>query len=124
MMRHLVFLGTALFWLTVLVFALITGSNVEPVRADLPADNTDKRVAMSEVARHASSEDCWMVIDTRVYDLTAYLPEHPSQPSIILPWCGKEASEAYKTKTKGRPHSEQANQALANYAIGRVEPRQ
>lgn len=121
MMRHLVFLGTALFWLTVLVFALTTGNNGEPVRAVPPADKASTVIAMSEVARHASSEDCWMVIDTRVYDLTAYLPEHPSQPSIILPWCGKEASEAYKTKTKGRSHSAHADQALANYAIGRIE---
>jgi cytochrome b involved in lipid metabolism len=121
MMRHLVILGTALFWLIVLVLALTTGNNGEPVRAVPPADKARTLIAMSEVARHASSEDCWMVIDTRVYDLTAYLPEHPSQPSIILPWCGKEASEAYKTKNKGRSHSAQADQALAHHAIGRVE---
>lgn len=121
MMRNLVLLSTTLFWLLVLLFALAAGNNGKSARTDLPADNTDKFVAMSEVARHASSEDCWMVINTRVYDLTAYLPEHPSKPSIILPWCGKEASEAYKTKSKGRSHSTQADQALANYAIGRVE---
>jgi cytochrome b involved in lipid metabolism len=121
MMRKLVFLSTALFWLIVLVLALTTGNNGEPESTDKPAVNTSTLVTMSEVARHASGEDCWMVIDGRVYDLTAYLPEHPSKPSIVLPWCGKEASQAYKTKTKGRSHSEQADQALANYAIGRVE---
>lgn len=121
MMRHLVFLSTALFWLIVLLLTLTTGNNGEPVRAAPPTNKASTLIAMSEVARHASSEDCWMVFDTRVYDLTAYLPEHPSKPSIILPWCGKEASEAYKTKTKGRSHSAQADQALANYAIGRVE---
>jgi cytochrome b involved in lipid metabolism len=121
MMRRLVFFSTAVFWLVVLVLALTTGNNGEPMRNERPAAKADKLVTMAEVARHARSEDCWMVIDTQVYDLTAYLPEHPSKPSIILPWCGKEASEAYKTKTKGRPHSEQADQALTDYAIGRVE---
>ncbi len=121
MMRRLVFFSTAVFWLIVLVLALSTGNNGEPMRNDRPSAIADKLVTMTEVARHASSEDCWMVIDTRVYDLTAYVPEHPSKPSIILPWCGKEASEAYKTKTKGRSHSSQADQDLANYAIGRVE---
>ena len=121
MMRRLVFFSTAMFWLVVLVLALIASTNGEPERTDKLATNAEKLIAMAEVARHASSEDCWMVINTRVYDLTAYLPEHPSKPSIILPWCGKEASEAYKTKTKGRPHSEQADQALTDYAIGRVE---
>jgi len=121
MMRRLVFLSTAVFWLVVLVLAFTTGNDGEPVRTDRPAVNADKLVTMAEVAHHASSEDCWMVIDARVYNLTAYLPDHPSKPSIILPWCGREASEAYKTKTKGRPHSEQADQALTHYAIGRVE---
>jgi cytochrome b involved in lipid metabolism len=121
MMRNLVFLSTTVFWLIVLALVLSTGNNGEPVRTDRPTANADKLMTMAEVARHDSSEDCWMVIDTQVYDLTAYLPEHPSKPSTILPWCGREASEAYKTKTKGRPHSEQADQALANFAMGRVE---
>lgn len=43
-----------------------------------------------------------LAINGQVYDLSAYLPEHPSKPDIILPWCGKEASEAYRTKTRGR----------------------
>jgi cytochrome b involved in lipid metabolism len=121
MMRRLVFFSTAVFWLIVLVLALTTDNSGEPVRNDRPSAIADKLMTMAEVARHASSEDCWMVIDTRVYDLTAYLPEHPSKPSIVLPWCGKEASEAYKTKTKGRSHSSQADLELINYAIGRVE---
>ena len=120
-MRRLVFFSTAVFWLMVLVLAFTTGNDGEPVRIDRPATNADKLVTMTEVARHSSSEDCWMVIDTRVYDLTAYLPEHPSKPSIILPWCGKESSDAYKTKTKGRSHSSQADQELINYTFGRVE---
>jgi cytochrome b involved in lipid metabolism len=53
-----------------------------------------------------------------VYDLTAYLPEHPSTPSVIVPWCGREASEVYRTKTRGRPHSPEADQLLSRYRIG------
>lgn len=59
-----------------------------------------------------------MAIDGSIYDLTPYLPDHPSKPSIILPWCGKDASEAYRTKTKGRSHSPEADQLLVNYRIG------
>lgn len=61
-----------------------------------------------------------MAIEGKVYDLTAYLPEHPSKPGLILPWCGKEASEAYRTKTRGRTHSARADQLLAKYEVGRV----
>lgn len=59
-----------------------------------------------------------MAIRGAVYDLSTYLPEHPSRPDIVLPWCGKEASEAYNTKMKGRPHSPYADELLAKYRIG------
>jgi hypothetical protein len=32
--------------------------------------------------------------------------------------CGREASEAYATKNKGRPHSAQADVLLARYRVG------
>lgn len=117
MMRKLFYLGTGLFWLAVLAFW--AGSRTQQSTAASPAPVRSERViSLTEVARHASADDCWMVIDSNVYDLTMYLPEHPSRPSIILPWCGREASEAYHTKTKGRPHSPDANELLAKYRIG------
>ena len=81
----------------------------------------EKTYTLAEVGRHALESDCWMAIDGQVYDLTSYLPDHPSKPSIILPWCGKEASEAYRTKSKGRAHSPAADQLLPGYRIGRLE---
>jgi cytochrome b involved in lipid metabolism len=53
-----------------------------------------------------------------VYDFTAYLPGHPADPAVIQPWCGKDASEAYRTKTRGRPHSPYADTLLPRYRIG------
>ncbi len=77
---------------------------------------------LAEVARHASQDDCWMIIAGEVYDFSAYLPKHPSNPRYVLPWCGKEASEAYRTKTTGRSHSSRADQLLPAYRIGRLAP--
>lgn len=59
-----------------------------------------------------------MVIGGQMYDFTAYLPKHSAHPSAFLPWCGKETTEAYKTKTNGRPHSPYADQLLPKYRIG------
>ena len=50
--------------------------------------------------------------------MTAYLPDHPSRPEVIEAWCGKEASNAYDTKTKGRRHSETADRLLEGNFIG------
>ena len=132
-MRKLFLVATSLFWAAVMAFAVAATSNppaaapltpatapATPSSAQAPAavKPAEKRFALAEVARHASEADCWMAINGVVYDLTAYLPDHPSRPSVVLPWCGKEATEAYKTKTKGRPHSPGADQLLPTYRIG------
>lgn len=121
-MRKLFLLTTAAFWAAVVAFALAsTGEPKAPASPSVATSQRtapEKRYSIAEVARHAVETDCWMAIDGVVYDFTAYLPEHPSRPSIILPWCGKEASEAYRTKTKGRPHSPEADQQLPAYRIG------
>jgi len=39
---------------------------------------------------------------------------------LVLPWCGKEATEAYNTKTKGRPHAPYADELLAKYKLGKL----
>jgi cytochrome b involved in lipid metabolism len=63
-----------------------------------------------------------MAIRGSVYNLTAYLPDHPSRPSIIEPWCGKEASDAYNTKIKARAHSAEADALVTKYKIGNFVP--
>jgi cytochrome b involved in lipid metabolism len=132
-MRKLFLAATGLFWAAVMAFAVAGTSTPpaptpstsatapaasSPAKATMAANTSEKRFALAEVARHATESDCWMAINGAVYDFTAYLPDHPSRPSVILPWCGKEATEAYKTKTKGRPHSPGADQLLPTYRIG------
>ena len=34
-------------------------------------------IAVSEVAQHNKSDDCWMVVNGKVYDLTSFAPKHP-----------------------------------------------
>lgn len=115
MTRKLFILGTCLFWLATLA-AWAASRQPEVPEAAKPAK--ENRFTLAQVARHGTPEDCWMAIEGKVYDLTAYLPEHPSRPSVVVPWCGKEASEAYRTKTKGRPHSPEADRLLDKYRIG------
>lgn len=115
-MRKFFFAGTGLFWCFVLgVWAIGAAAP-----GNAPAPPAEPVYPLAEVARHATENDCWMAIHGKVYDLTAYLPEHPTRPSIILPWCGKESSEAYDTKTKGRPHSPGSHRLLEIYRIGQL----
>lgn len=122
MTRRLFLFATGAFWIGVLAFWL-AGRGAAPL---LPAQPTlpavERQWSLADVAAHAVPEDCWMAIDGQVYDVSAYLPEHPSRPAVVVPWCGREASEAYRTKGKGRPHSLAADELLATYRIGTLRP--
>ncbi|QID19349.1 cytochrome b5 domain-containing protein [Nitrogeniibacter mangrovi] len=118
MMRTLFWVGTALFWC--FVIGVRAAADVGPGGA--PATPPVPTYTLAEVARHGTEGDCWMAIRGQVYDLSAYLPDHPTRPSVIVPWCGKEATEAYNTKTRGRPHSPGADQLLNGFRIGIVAP--
>lgn len=127
-MKALFLLSTALFWLAVAAFGWFDRSPVAalvalpPPAAPAASGPGERRYTLAEVARHATPADCWMAIDGGVYDFSAYLPRHPSDPGLIEPWCGREASEAYRTKTRGRPHSQRATAMMADYRVGTLAP--
>ena len=49
-------------------------------------------VEASEVAKHSTREDCWIIIHGKAYDLTKFLPEHPGGAGVILKYAGKDAT--------------------------------
>jgi len=115
-MKRLYLVATAVFWLAVAGF---WGASLWlPEEGSTVLAAGDRRVSADELARHARPDDCWMAIRGSVYDLGAYLPQHPSPPDVVLPWCGREATQAYLTKTRGRAHSPYADELLARYRIG------
>ncbi|KAK8857246.1 hypothetical protein PGQ11_013158 [Apiospora arundinis] len=54
-----------------------------------------QKIDAADVARHASPDDCWVVVNGKVYDLTKFAPEHPGGADIVYTWAGKDASEIY-----------------------------
>ncbi|NMT62099.1 cytochrome b5 domain-containing protein [Marinobacter orientalis] len=76
---------------------------------------------LDQVAEHDSASSCWKVIDGVVYDLTGYLPSHPTEEETFTRWCGKEATSAWQDKGNGRPHSPRAAARLESYRIGVIE---
>jgi L-lactate dehydrogenase (cytochrome) len=37
----------------------------------------DRLVSVEEISRHNTPEDCWIVVDGKVWDITEFAPEHP-----------------------------------------------
>ena len=121
-MKRFMFSCFVAFWSSALTLwgyaALAAGTSSPSAVTDAAADRV---VSPAELARHASADDCWMAIDGVVYDFTAYIPEHPTPPVVMTNWCGKEATEPYRTKGYGRPHSPAADALLPQYRVGVLE---
>jgi len=50
-------------------------------------------VPMSEVKKHKSKDSVWVVLHGNVYDLTAFLADHPGGDQVVLEWAGKDATK-------------------------------
>ena len=69
-----------------------------------------------EVSLHHTAEDCWLIINGRVYNVTSWIDEHPGGDEIGL-GAGRDASMLFEHK----PHSEYARSLLSKYEIGVIE---
>ena len=52
-------------------------------------------VSWADVGAHNKEEDCWVVLHGHVWDLTAFLPEHPGGKKIIVKYAGRDATEEF-----------------------------
>merc|ERR1719231_1336382 len=50
---------------------------------------------MESVATHTSKDDCWVVLNGQVLDVTKFLGSHPGGELAILTFAGKDASEEF-----------------------------
>ncbi|XP_047322626.1 cytochrome b5 [Impatiens glandulifera] len=76
-----------------------------------------KLYSMEEVAQHNSKEDCWIVIDGKVYEVSSYLDEHPGGDEVILQATGKDATDEFEDAG----HSEEAREQLEAFCIGELD---
>lgn len=73
--------------------------------------------APAEVAKHNKEDDIWMIIHGKVYDVHAFLEDHPGGPEILHQHAGKDATQEFEETF----HSKTARLQLADYVIGSVE---
>ncbi len=110
----------------ILVFTLFSACQQPTVTPKPPVQTNGKMVKYiteEEVAARSTFEDCWMILDGKVYDVTEYIAKHPGEETI-LEGCGIDATILYENRPMGtgpsHTHSEQANAALEQYYIGKV----
>jgi cytochrome b involved in lipid metabolism len=115
--RKAVYTAFVAFWAAVATIALIDRLQDRPAGAMDASPQT--AYSLADISRHGEPGDCWMAIDGAVYDLSDYLPRHPTAIEVVADWCGSDASRAMHTKGKlGSDHSDAAWRRLERYRIG------
>jgi cytochrome b involved in lipid metabolism len=72
-------------------------------------------ITISDVAKHSTATDCWSAVSGGVYDLTAWIPQHPGGSGVIEAMCGSDGTAAYNSQHKGQSTP---NKVLAGFQIG------
>jgi len=73
---------------------------------------------LAEVAKHNTSNNCWLLISGKIYNVTSFLPSHPGEAQSIIQDCGKDATLDFDTKGGQGNHSQTAQSMLTDYYIG------
>jgi len=90
--------------------------DINKLQFDLVESQPDS-VTMAEITKHNSRNDCYLVINNKVYDVSAYISGgyHPGGSRIIISYCGREVTGIF-----ARIHSNRAWDLLKKYKIGAI----
>ncbi|MEY3470797.1 MAG: hypothetical protein RLZZ223_147 [Candidatus Parcubacteria bacterium] len=85
----------------------------------LQDDTNSSTYTLEEVATRNTAEQCWTVIDSSVYDITSYVPNHPGGEGDIIKICGKDGSNLF---SKPQEHKDGgADNVLSAFKIGTLK---
>ncbi|MEI8339446.1 MAG: cytochrome b5 domain-containing protein [bacterium] len=116
--------------ITIIVFALIllvvtllgylyppqTAATLKKAVSTNPAKVVSKAGVIlntAEVAKHNSQSDCYLIVSSKVYDVTTYIGQHPGGKNSIIKTCGQEVSGIFTSI-----HTNRAWDLLGTYYIG------
>lgn len=65
-----------------------------------PAKKATSSVATISYKTHKTPEDCYTMVDGKVYDITKLITDYPEMSDQLASMCGEDASAFYNTKIK------------------------
>lgn len=75
-----------------------------------------KVLTRAEVAKNNTEDSLWMIIDSKVYDVTEFIDAHPGGEAVLKQVAGTDATEAFYNL-----HRQEVLQKYENLAIGTIE---
>ncbi|KAK5873975.1 hypothetical protein PBY51_018966 [Eleginops maclovinus] len=75
-----------------------------------------KYYTLEEIRLHNTSNDTWLIIHDKVYDITSFLEEHPGGEEVLIEQAGADATESFEDVG----HSTDAREMLEQYFLGEL----
>jgi len=73
----------------------------------------------AQVATHSTQGNCWIIISSKVYNVTNFISAHPGGASTIVSRCGTDSTTVFTTNASGgHAHSAYAFSLLPTYYVG------
>ena len=73
-------------------------------------------IPMSEVEKHNTPENAWIVINNKVYNVTEFIEEHPGGEGVLIAYAGTDCTEQFKSVI----HSQAADEIMEELYVGDV----
>ncbi|KAG2634557.1 cytochrome B5-like protein isoform X1 [Panicum virgatum] len=77
---------------------------------------TSRSYTKKEVSTHNTRKDCWIIIKDKVYDVTAYVEEHPGGDDILNN-AGCDSTEGFF----GPQHGTRVFEIIEDFCTGRLK---
>ncbi|CAL5337226.1 unnamed protein product [Camellia sinensis] len=77
-----------------------------------------KLFSFAEVSPHNVAEDCWIIINSKIYNVTDFMEDHPGGEEILLAVAGTDASEDFEDAG----HGSAARLMLDEFYVGEIDP--
>jgi predicted heme/steroid binding protein len=71
-----------------------------------------------EVAEHSTRDDCWLILDGGVYDVTTYIDQHVGG-DVIFKNAGRDNTERFHAEQ----HEAKTFQIVKQYRIGKIKKK-
>ena len=69
----------------------------------------------SDVRKHGTRDDAWVIVDGNVYDVTSWIPKHPGGDRILLAFAGRDCTDEFAAF-----HRPETRKRLDAFLVGRV----